>query len=69
MLGVALERLGLGARDCAIIGDRLETDIAMGKAAGLATILVLTGITEPGDPAIDRWQPDHVLDSLEDILG
>jgi phosphoglycolate/pyridoxal phosphate phosphatase family enzyme len=64
MLGVALERLGLEARDCAIVGDRLETDIAMGKAAGLATILVLTGITEPGNPAIGRWQPDHVLASL-----
>jgi HAD superfamily hydrolase (TIGR01450 family) len=69
MLRVALERLGLAAPDCVIIGDRLETDIAMGKAAGLATILVLTGITEPGDPAIDRWQPDHVLASLEDLLG
>jgi len=69
MLRVALERLGLEARDCAIVGDRLETDIAMGKAAGLATILVLTGITEPGDPAIGRWQPDHVLGSLDEFLA
>jgi phosphoglycolate/pyridoxal phosphate phosphatase family enzyme len=67
--GVALQRLGLPAADCAIVGDRLETDIAMGKAAGLATILVLTGITRPGDPAIARWQPDHVLASLEEILA
>jgi NagD protein len=69
MVRVALERLGLQAPDCVIVGDRLETDIAMGKAAGLATILVLTGITQPGDPAIDRWQPDHVLASLDEILG
>ncbi len=69
MLRVALERLGLGARECAVVGDRLETDIAMGKAAGLATILVLTGITPPGDPAIARWQPDHVLASLEELLA
>jgi phosphoglycolate/pyridoxal phosphate phosphatase family enzyme len=69
MLSVALERLGLEATDCAIVGDRLETDIAMGKAAGLATILVLTGITRPGDPAIARWQPDHVLASLEELLA
>jgi ribonucleotide monophosphatase NagD (HAD superfamily) len=67
-LGVALERLGLPARDCAVVGDRLETDIAMGKAAGLATVLVLTGITPPGDPAIARWQPDHVLASLAELL-
>jgi NagD protein len=68
MLAVALERLGLGPVDCVIAGDRLETDIAMGKAAGLGTILVLTGITKPADPAIARWQPDHVLRSLEDLL-
>ena len=68
-LAVALERLGLPAGECAMVGDRLETDIAMGKSAGLATVLVLTGITRPGDPAIARWQPDHVLDSLEDLLA
>jgi phosphoglycolate/pyridoxal phosphate phosphatase family enzyme len=68
-LAVALERLGLAAGECAIVGDRLETDIAMGKAAGLATILLLTGVTRAGDPAIARWQPDHVLASLEDLLS
>jgi len=68
MLAVALERLGLAARDCAVVGDRLETDVAMGKAAGLATILVLTGITRVGDPEIARWQPDHVVASLDDLL-
>ncbi|MBI3454602.1 MAG: HAD-IIA family hydrolase [Candidatus Rokubacteria bacterium] len=68
MLEVALERLGLEARECAIVGDRLETDIAMGRAAGLATILVLTGITPAGDPAIARWSPDHVIGSLEEFL-
>jgi arabinose operon protein AraL len=69
MLAVALERLGLSAPECVVVGDRLETDIAMGKAAGLGTILVLTGVTPPGDPAIARWQPDHVIASLEDMLA
>jgi arabinose operon protein AraL len=67
-LEVTLARLGLTAAECAIVGDRLETDIAMGKAAGLGTILVLTGITREGDPGIARWQPDHVLRSLDDLL-
>ena len=67
-LAVALERLGLTAGECAVVGDRLETDIAMGKAAGLATILVLTGVTRAGDPAIARWKPDHVLASLADLV-
>jgi HAD superfamily hydrolase (TIGR01450 family) len=68
MLAVALERLGVEGRDCAIVGDRLETDIAMGKAAGLETILVLTGVTRAGSPEIARWQPDHVLPTLDDLL-
>lgn len=68
MLEAALERLGLPADACAVVGDRLETDIAMGKAAGLATILVLTGVTRPDDPAIARWRPDHVVASLAELL-
>jgi phosphoglycolate/pyridoxal phosphate phosphatase family enzyme len=68
-LEVALQRLALTPAECAVVGDRLETDITMGKAAGLATILVLTGVTRPGDPAIARWQPDHVIESLEDFLA
>jgi ribonucleotide monophosphatase NagD (HAD superfamily) len=69
MLRVALDRLGLAATECAVVGDRLETDIAMGKAAGLATILVLTGVTRAGDPAIAEWRPDRVAASLDDLLG
>jgi HAD superfamily hydrolase (TIGR01450 family) len=67
-LRVALDRLGLLAADCAVVGDRLETDIAMGRAAGLGTILVLTGITRAGDPEIARWRPDHVVGSLGELL-
>ncbi|MGH7263613.1 MAG: HAD-IIA family hydrolase [Candidatus Rokuibacteriota bacterium] len=69
MLAVALDRLRLVAADCAIVGDRLETDIAMGKAAGLRTVLVLTGITPAGSPEIERWRPDHVIASLEELVG
>ncbi len=68
MLGAALERVHRKAPECAIVGDRLETDIAMGKAAGLATVLVLTGITTVEDPEIARWRPDHVVASLEELL-
>src|SRR5262245_40938617 len=68
MLRVALDHLALPPRDCAIVGDRLETDIAMGRAADLGTILVLTGITRPGDPEIGRWRPDHVVGSLGELL-
>jgi phosphoglycolate/pyridoxal phosphate phosphatase family enzyme len=67
-LRIALDRLGLPADACAVVGDRLETDIAMGRTAGLASILVLTGITRADDPAIARWRPDHVIGSLAELL-
>jgi arabinose operon protein AraL len=69
ILEVALETLGVAARDCVIVGDRLETDIVMGKALGLATVLVLTGITRAGDPRIAEIGPDFVLPSIRALLG
>ena len=41
----------------------------MGRAAGLGTILVLTGITREADPEIARWRPDHVIRSLGELLA
>ncbi|MBI4588880.1 MAG: HAD-IIA family hydrolase [Candidatus Rokubacteria bacterium] len=69
MLEVALEVLGLPPAETVIVGDRIETDVTMGKTLGLATILVLTGVTPPGDPRIDDLKPDHVLGSIRDLLA
>ena len=65
---LARERLG-GAERVAMIGDRVSSDIAGGRAAGLATILVLSGTTgeaeaEAADPA-----PDHVVADLAALLA
>ena len=69
ILEVALETLGVGAADCVIVGDRIETDIAMGKALGLATVLVLTGVTRPGDGRIATLRPDLVVPSIRALLA
>jgi HAD superfamily hydrolase (TIGR01457 family) len=68
ILEVALAHLGVTARDCVMVGDRLETDIMMGKRLGLATVLVLTGVTGADDPRIAETAPDLVLSSLHDLL-
>lgn len=52
----------------AMIGDRISSDIDGGRAAGLETILVLSGTSsreqaEAADPA-----PDHVIDDLAALL-
>lgn len=64
MLDAALEHLRLGVEDCLLVGDRLETDIAMGQAAGMATALVLSGVTRPEDLDGSAVRPSYVLSSL-----
>jgi arabinose operon protein AraL len=68
MLEVALATLGVKADGAVMVGDRLETDILMGKRLGLATVLVLTGITASDDPRIDEVAPDLVLPSIRELL-
>jgi len=68
ILQVALEGLGVGARDCVIVGDRIETDIVMGKRLGLGTVLVLSGITRAGDLRIAELAPDLVLPGIHALL-
>jgi HAD superfamily hydrolase (TIGR01450 family) len=61
------------AERVAMVGDRLSSDIAGGNAAGLSTILVLSGTSGEGgggseDLANADPQPDHVLPNLEALL-
>ena len=68
IMEVALARLGVAASDCAIVGDRIETDMVMGKRGGLATVLVLSGVTRAGDPRVAEIAPDLVLPSIRDLI-
>lgn len=68
ILEVALAALGVPAVDSVIVGDRIETDIVMGTRLGLATILVLSGVTRADDPRIAEVGPDLVLPSIEDVI-
>ncbi|MGH2374485.1 MAG: HAD hydrolase-like protein, partial [bacterium] len=69
IMGAALvERLGVPAADCLIAGDRPETDIAMGIATGMATALVLTGVTRPEGSEAVRPRPDFIVERLDQLL-
>ena len=68
ILDVALATLGVAARDAVMVGDRVETDIVMGRELGLATVLVLSGITGADDPRIAELVPDLVLPSIRELL-
>jgi len=56
-------------RDCVVVGDRLETDIAMGIEAGMDTVLVLTGDSTREDLRSGLIQPTRVIDALPELLG
>jgi arabinose operon protein AraL len=68
ILEVALAALGVPAADAAIVGDRIETDIEMGRRLGLGTVLVLSGVTRADDPRIAAIAPDHVVGSVRDLV-
>ncbi|GEL20171.1 HAD-IIA family hydrolase [Pseudonocardia asaccharolytica] len=54
------------ARRPLVVGDRLDTDIEGGRAAGLATLLVLTGVTDAAEvlAAPPALRPDHLAADL-----
>ena len=64
----ARRRLGVQRGEMAMVGDRLYTDIALGKKNGVTAILVLTGETTENDvsAAAEADRPDFVINSLAD---
>ncbi|KAG2442871.1 hypothetical protein HXX76_002950 [Chlamydomonas incerta] len=63
--------LGLRPDQIAMVGDRLDTDIMFGKNGGLATALVLSGVTTPEvlNSPDNKVHPDFVLNKLPDLLS
>jgi 4-nitrophenyl phosphatase len=64
MADFILTKAGVKPEEVLLIGDRLDTDIAMGKKFGMRTALVLTGYTKQEDLKESRVKPDYVLDRL-----
>ena len=68
MIEAALDLMGLPAADCLMTGDRSETDVYMGREAGMSTALKLTGATPESALAASSVQPTYVLHHLSDLL-
>lgn len=66
MTEVILARTGLEPAQICMVGDRLYTDIAMGKH-GLRTVLVLSGETQPGDLVESPYKPDLVVKDIGEL--
>jgi len=59
-----------GARpgETAMVGDRLYTDVASGRAAGVLSVLVLSGETERGAVDGSPHLPDIIAPRLESLI-
>ena len=60
---------GVSAGDMAVVGDRLDTDIAAANAFGCLSVLVLTGVSTraEAEQAVAAEKPGAVLESLADL--
>jgi 4-nitrophenyl phosphatase len=64
----ALRRMGASPQTTAVVGDRLDTDIAGGVQAGLTTVLVLSGIATEADLAASPVRPHLVCADIRELV-
>ncbi|HUD69135.1 MAG TPA: HAD hydrolase-like protein, partial [Acidimicrobiales bacterium] len=51
-----------------MVGDRMDTDVVAGIESGLETILVMSGVTKPGDVERFPYRPGRIVDSVADLV-
>ncbi|WP_292370595.1 TIGR01458 family HAD-type hydrolase [Methanoregula sp. UBA64] len=66
--GLALADLGVPKDKVVMIGDDIATDIGGAQGTGIRGTLVRTGKFSPAALKDSPVRPDHVLDSISDIL-
>jgi HAD superfamily hydrolase (TIGR01450 family) len=68
MAAELLRRLDVAPTEAAMVGDRLSTDVAMSRTAGLTSVLVLSGVTTAAELAAAPDRPDFVISDLGQLL-
>lgn len=68
IVDAALELTGMQAGACAMVGDRLYTDMATGVNFGMTAILVLSGEATMADVETSPVKPHLIFDRLSDMI-
>lgn len=71
-MSIALEVAGCKPTEVVMVGDRLDTDIQVGRQAGVFTVLVLSGVTSRSKLRSVRnamQRPDCVLHDVTKLRG
>ena len=69
MLLFKLNQLGFSPKDAVMFGDRLYTDIKMGKNAGITTCCVLSGETTINMIDSSDYKPDFIIDGIWELVS
>ncbi|KKM67199.1 hypothetical protein LCGC14_1473540 [marine sediment metagenome] len=69
MLLFKIEQLGSSPKDAIMFGDRLYTDIKMGKEAGITTCCVLSGESTMEMIKNSDYKPDFIINGIWELLN
>jgi 4-nitrophenyl phosphatase len=67
IMDMALRRLGLPAGEVLAVGDNLATDIPSAAAAGISSVLMLTGVSRADDVASSPVAPTWVCATFAEL--
>ncbi|MBE5866575.1 MAG: hypothetical protein E7292_10275 [Lachnospiraceae bacterium] len=68
MAYLAMEKTGFKAKETALMGDRLYTDIACGVNAGISTIFVLSGEGTMKDVEASETKPEFIYQNIAELF-
>lgn len=64
----AASRLQVANKDCIVVGDFLMTDILAAQNAGMASALILTGVSKREDIAAAPCAPTWIVEDYSDLI-
>ena len=67
MMRTGLNLLGCHSGEAVMVGDRMDTDIISGMECGMATVLVLSGVSTRETIATFAYRPTVILDGVGSI--
>jgi 4-nitrophenyl phosphatase len=68
LLDMALDQMQARREETVVLGDRLDTDIAGALAAGMDSIMVLTGVNSREDIDASPVKPTFIFEDLPALM-